>query len=190
VNESFQIIATLAAAQLVLCMAQGAGMARGTTTRTDRALAAALGRWPLELMWASIGLAAAVGLQTVASDDVLAALRLICGGHLLLLGAIAVRRSFADTRPTGNRMSRLGAAVTDPGTLPAYLSLFVTTGAGALGDTGQILAVLALPTLSFAWNALVALATAAPATPARARLRARHVRATPSLRLQSATGRG
>lgn len=187
-NESFQIIATLAAAQLVLGMAQAPRTAAIATARAERLVAAAFARWPLELMWASFGLATVVGLHAAASDEIFTALRLICGAHLLLLGVVAVRRSFADGSPARGETGRLGAVLTDPGTLPAYLSLFATTGTCTLADTAQVLAVLILPTLSFAWRALVALAVA-PASPARARLRARTDRAALPLRLQPVPGR-
>lgn len=190
-NESFQIIATLVAAQLVLGMAQ-ACRAPTSADLPDRALAAILGRWPFEVLWAGCGLAALGFLRTLAPDEVLTALRLICGGHLALLGAVAVRRSFAVQRPTEGAAGRLRAVFTDPGTVLAYLSLFVTTGAGSLADGEQTLVVLVLPTLTFAWNLMVARANA-PRRAARPRRRARRDRrnaAALRLRLQPVVGRG
>lgn len=193
-NESFQIIATLVAAQIALSIAY-TPRAATSAGRHDRIIAAPLGRWPLEVLWASCGLVALGHVAHVASTEALTALRLICGAHLALLGALAVRRSFADPRAIGDpdevapagaiaRLAcRLRAAITDPGSLPAYLSLFVTTGATTLADTEQTLLALALPTLTFAWNVLIARAGA----PARAR---RCDRTDAPLRLQHVGGRG
>jgi hypothetical protein len=194
VNESFQIIATLAAAHVALGLAFAPGDAVAASVLGDRGLVAALRRWPVEILRACLGLAVLGILRKLAADDVAVSLRLLCGAHLALLGCLTVRRAFADRTAAHDATpaGRLRAALVTPATFPAYLSLFVTTGAGSLTDTEQAVVALALPTLTLAWTVLVAIA-AAPAgttTPRPGTRRERLAAAVLALRLQPAPGRG
>jgi threonine/homoserine/homoserine lactone efflux protein len=170
---SLQIIATLAAAQVVIAMAPGpdtlivvhAGM-RGRRL----GLAAASGIWPVGLLFATLGLAG-IGTVATALPEIAEAMRIACGLYLVWLGIEAIRRSFAEgdvgaalaPRPmTAGEALRAGTITNlmNPKSIAYYLSIFAATGASALGPTEQVIAVLMMPTISFLWYAALALLVA------------------------------
>lgn len=174
-NESLQILATLAAAQVVIAMAPGpntlivvhAGM-------RDRrlGLAAACGIWPVGLTFATLGLLG-IGTVLTALPQIAEAMCIVCGLYLLWLGVKAIRRSFADGGPaaiatpramTAGEALRAGmfANVLNPKSIAYYMSIFAATGASALSPGEQALALLMMPTISFLWYAALVLAVASP----------------------------
>ena len=174
VNASLQIVATLAAAQVVIAMAPGpntlivihAGM-RGRRL----GLAAALGIWPVGLLFAAAGLGG-LGTLVTALPEIAEVMRILCGLYLLWLGWGAIRRSFAEgTAETVAARPMTAAAafraavltnLTNPKSIAYYMSIFAATGASALSPAEQAIAVVMMPTLSFLWYALLALIVASP----------------------------
>jgi len=175
VTESLQIIATLAAAQVVIAMAPGpntlivvhAGM-RGRRL----GLAAACGIWPVGFGFATLGLLG-IGTVLTALPEIAEAMRIVCGLYLLWLGGKAIRRSFAEGGPfvaatpremTAGEAFRSGMVTNlmNPKSIAYFMSIFSATGASALSPTEQAIAVVMMPTISFLWYAALAFAVASP----------------------------
>lgn len=174
-TESFQILATLAAAQVVIAMAPGPNtliVVHAAMRGRRLGLAAACGIWPVGLTFATLGL---LGIGTVLTTlpEIAEALRIACGLYLLWLGAKAIRRSFAE----GDRMiSDAPRAMTageafrngmitnliNPKSIAYYMSIFAATSAAALAPGEQVIALVMMPTISFVWYAVLALAVASP----------------------------
>lgn len=174
-SQSFQILATLAAAQVVIAMAPGPNtlivLHAGMQGRRF-GLAAASGIWPVGLLFATAGL---LGLGTAISmlPEIAEAMRIACGLYLLWLGARAIRRSFGEgaiavgTAPatmTSGEAFRAGVLtnITNPKSIAYYMSIFAATGASELGAAEQTAALVMMPTLSFLWYAMLALVVASP----------------------------
>lgn len=174
-TESFQILATLAAAQVVIAMAPGPNtlMVIHAASRGRRlGLAVAAGIWPVGLVFATLGL---LGVGTVFSalPEIAEAMRIACGLYLLWLGGRAIRRSFAEgtvveaagPRPmTGGEAFRAGMLTTlmNPKSVAYYLSIYAATSASVLSPAEQMIALLMMPTISFLWYAALAFAVASP----------------------------
>lgn len=174
VSESFQIIATLAAAQIVIAMVPGPNtilVAHAATRGRRFGLAAAAGVFPVGLLWATLGLTG-LGATFEALPHLAEAMRVVCGLYLLWLGIDTIRRSFrAETAAaTSTPPPGLGAAfragvltnLTNPKTIAYYLSIFAATGAHTLGPVEQAIALVMMPTISCLWYGLVAVTVASP----------------------------
>ena len=180
--ESFQILATLAAARVVVAMAPGpTTLLVGRTAATSRrkALAVAAGVWSVGLLWAGLALMALATSIALVPD--LAPVLVVVGGlHLVGLGVATVRRAFADAHARhdaatpGDLAAAFAAGITseagDPRAVACYLSIFAVTGALELDTPARVAAVAIMPTVAFVWNALMALAVAHPAAPGRTAL--------------------
>lgn len=174
-NESFQILATLAAAQVVIAMAPGPNtlMVIHAATRGRRlGLAVAGGIWPVGLAFATLGLAG-IGTVFTALPEIAEAMRIACGLYLLWLGVKAIRRSFAqgavvagpEPRPmTTGEAFRAGMLTTlmNPKSIAYYLSIYAATSASSLSPAQQLIALLMMPTISFLWYVTLAFAVASP----------------------------
>ena len=172
-TESLQILATLAAAQVVIAMAPGPNtliVIHAGMHGRRLGLAAACGIWPVGLAFAAAGL---FGLGTVltALPEIAETLRIACGLYLLWLGVAAIRRSFGDGAPAVVRPARemtagdafRAAALTNlvnPKSIAYYMSIFTATGAFGLSPAEQTLAVVMMPTISFLWYVMLALVVA------------------------------
>ncbi len=171
-TESFQILATLAAAQVVIAMAPGPNtlvVIHSGMHGRRLGLAAACGIWPVGLAFATLGL---LGIGTVlgALPEIAETMRIACGLYLLWLGAAAVRRSFVDDRRAVDapRETTVGSAfraamltnLLNPKSIAYYVSIFSATGASALAPGEQAIALVMMPTISFLWYAALALAVA------------------------------
>ncbi len=172
-TESFQILATLAAAQVVIAMAPGPNtliVLRAAMRGRRHGLAAAGGIWPVGLTFATLGL---LGIGTVftALPEIAEAMRIACGVYLLWLGVKAIRHSFAETAPsdladphamTAGEAFRSGVFTNliNPKSIAYYVSIFAATGAAALTPAEQVIALVMMPTISFLWYAALALAVA------------------------------
>lgn len=172
-NESLQIIATLAAAQVVLAMAPGPNtLLVFHAAAHDRrlGLAVAAGIWPVGIAWATLGITG-LGAAVTSLPALAWTMRIVCGLYLGWLGIQAVRRSF--TQPTGVALAaaepmtfaqafRAGVVtnITNAKSVAYYLSIFAATGALGLSAFEQAAAVVMMPTISFAWNAVLALLVA------------------------------
>jgi threonine/homoserine/homoserine lactone efflux protein len=173
VNESLQILATLAATQVVLNMSPGPNMLLVIQAAThDRrlGLAVAAGIWPIGILWATAGLTG-LGAAVTAVPEIGLVMRIACGLYLGWLGVQAVRRSFAPPagaagagpRPmTYAQAFRAGVItnITNPKSTAYYLSVFAATGAFGMTPFEQVAAVVMMPTISFAWNVVLALVVA------------------------------
>lgn len=168
-TESFQILATLVAAQIAIALAPGPNtllVAHAATRSRAHGLAVAAGVWPVGLVWAVIGLTG-LGAVFAALPGLAETMRLICGLYLIWLGAKAVRRSFgAAGAPLDARASmtlaeafRAGVLsnVANPKSIAYYMSIFAATGAHGLSPALQAVAVVAMPTISALWYTLLAL---------------------------------
>lgn len=167
-NESFQILATLAAAQLAIAIAPGQNTVLVVHAGAhDRrlGLAVAAGIWPVGILWA-IGSLAGLGTLFAALPQLAEAMRIACGTYLLWLGLKAIRRSFTapvlDAAPS-DPMSPLEAlragalsTLTNPKAIAYYMSIFTATGAYALSPAEQGLAAVLMSTISALWYALLA----------------------------------
>ncbi len=172
-NESFQIIATLAAVQIVLAMSPGpAGrfVARAGLRDPGCAVAAALGLWSAATFLSILAFAL---LATVSQllPELAFVLRLACGAHLARLAVVAVRRSFADHEThtlvplavSGRREAfavALRGILATPSALAFHVAVLGLTGATDLGGAARLLAVLTMPTVALAWHLLVAVSHA------------------------------
>jgi threonine/homoserine/homoserine lactone efflux protein len=169
VNESFQILATLAAAQVVLNLSPGPNMLLVVHAGAhDRRLgyAVAAGIWPVGILWAIAGLAGLGSLLTAvpALDQTM---RIACGLYLVWLGVKAIRRSFtasigaaASTAEPMTLAEAFRAGVltnlTNPKSVGYYMSIFAATGSFELSAVEQAVAVTMMPTISFLWNVTLA----------------------------------
>lgn len=173
-TETFEIFATLMAAQVVIALAPGPNtlIVIHAATRDRRlGLAAAAGVWPVGLLFAGLGLS---GLGTVlaAWPQVAEAMRLACAAYLLWLGFGTIRRSFADpatalpiaTPADLATAFRTGffTNLTNPKSIAYWASIFAATGASELPLSAQLIAVVAMPTVSFLWYALLTVLVASP----------------------------
>ena len=80
-TESFQILATLAAAQVVIAMAPGPNtliVIHAATRGRRLGLAAASGIWPVGLTFATLGLLG-IGTVLTALPEIAEAMRIACG---------------------------------------------------------------------------------------------------------------
>lgn len=173
-TESFQILATLAAAQIVIALVPGPNtllVAHAATRSRAHGLAVAAGVWPVGLLWAVLGLTG-LGAVFTALPTLAEAMHLACGLYLLWLGAKTVRRSFADrdVAPTilpamtlaGAFRAGVISSVTNPKSIAFYMSIFAATGAADLPVHEQILAAVIMPTISTLWYAVLAATVASP----------------------------
>lgn len=173
-TESFQILATLLAAQVVLNLSPGPNMmlvAHAASRSRAHGFAVAAGIWPVGIAWAVLGLTG-LGAAFTALPGLAEAMRIVCGLYLGWLGIQSVRRSFAEpglATPGPATMSlgegfRAGVLsnVTNPKAIAYYMSIFAATGAQALAPAEQVLAVVMMPTLSFLWNLGLAATVASP----------------------------
>lgn len=169
VTENFQILATLAAVQIVLALAPGPNAllaARVTTRSPAHGLAVVCGVWPFGVVWALLGLVG-LGAFSAVVPNCTEALRILGGLHLVGLGVKVVRRSF-----TGSTVHRAGAVpptrveifrngflahAANPRAIAYYMAVFAVTGALSLSLAEQALAVVMMPTVSALWNAVSAL---------------------------------
>lgn len=169
VTESFQILATLAAVQIVLALAPGPNAllaARAGMRSPAHGLAVVCGVWPIGLLWAVLAL---VGLGAIftALPSGIEAIRILGGLHLLALGVRVVRRSFVGrtvaavdaTSPTRVAAFRSGllAHAANPRAIAYYMAVFAATGAPTLSLAEQAFAVVMMPTVSALWNTVSAL---------------------------------
>lgn len=174
-TESFQIIATLAAAQVVLNLSPGPNMMlviHASAHDRRQGFAVAAGIWPVGIAWAILGLTG-LGAAFTALPGLAEVMRVVCGLYLGWLGIQAVRRSFAEPGlatpgPATTSLSesfRAGVLsnVTNPKAVAYYMSIFAATGAHSLSVGEQILAVVMMPTISFLWN--LGLAATVSSTP-------------------------
>lgn len=167
-TESFQILATLAAAQIAIAIAPGQNTVLVVHAGAhDRrlGLAVAAGIWPVGILWAIASLA---GLGTLfeALPQLAEAMRIACGLYLLWLGVKAIRRSFSPHLVTASPSEAMSAAealragalstLTNPKAIAYYMSIFTATGAYALSPAEQALAAVLMPTISALWYALLA----------------------------------
>lgn len=174
-NESFQIIATLAAVRLALSLApdaearlvQSAGRRDGRT-----ALAAALGFWLAAVFAAALALLALDLIVDRLADRSLE-LRGLAALYLAGLALVSVRRAFAapialPPAPAAVMATRsvfrhaLRRALSEPATVLLPVAVFTLTGAAALAAPERLLAALAMPTVALVWN-LVGAAASGPA---------------------------
>jgi threonine/homoserine/homoserine lactone efflux protein len=153
VTESFQILATLAAAQVVIAMSPGPNtliVIHAATRGRRLGLAAASGIWPVGLTFATLGLLG-IGTVLTALPEIAEAMRIVCGLYLVWLGVKAIRRSFAEGGPITGVPRRETTAVeafrdgvitnlTNPKSIAYYVSIFTATNAAALGGGEQMLA--------------------------------------------------
>ena len=173
-TESFQILATLVAAQIAIAIAPGPNtllVAHAATRSRAHGLAVAAGVWPVGILWAITGLTG-LGALFTALPALADAMRIACGLYLLWLGGKAVRRSFATGTIAGATIPPMSLAeafragilsnVTNPKAIAYYMSIFAATGAHSLSTGEQILAVVLMPTISAGWNALLAVTVASP----------------------------
>lgn len=174
-NESFQIIATLAAAQLVVAVAPGPGdrlAARVGLHARSLGFAVALGAWPAAVLWAVLGVGG-LGVVLTALPGLAAAVNVVCGLWLAWIGIAIVRRSFADAAPVGlapsltlghARAFRLGlrGGLAAPRAIAWYAALFAVTGALDLPLYAQAAAVAMMPTITLAWNVVLCAAVSEP----------------------------
>jgi threonine/homoserine/homoserine lactone efflux protein len=169
VTETFQIVATLAAAQVVLAMAPGPEahlVATATALGRRHGRAVLAGLWTAALAWA--GLAMVVLVVLLDMLPALAPLASLAGGlHLAVLGVAAVRRAFADAPAAPPAEA---AAPTRPDapcpdfhdgfhaarSIAYWLAVFAVTGARDLDLDRGLLVVVCLPTLAVAWTTLLA----------------------------------
>jgi len=174
VSESFQIIATLAAAQIVIAMVPGPNtilVAHAATRGRRYGWAAAAGVFPVGLAWATLGLTG-LGATFEALPRLAVAMKLVCGLYLLWLGVKTVRLSFAAPEAVAAPVpafTLLGAwragvltNVTNPKTIAYYMSIFAATGAHRLGAGEQAIALVMMPAISCLWYGLVAATVASP----------------------------
>lgn len=163
-TETFQIVATLAAAQVVLAMAPGPEahlVATATALGRRHGRAVLAGLWTAALAWA--GLAMVVLVVLLDMLPALAPLASLAGGlHLAVLGVAAVRRAFADAPAAAPPAPRDAPC---PGfhdgfhaarSIAYWLAVFAVTGARDLDLDRGLLVVVCLPTLAVAWTALLA----------------------------------
>lgn len=174
-TESFQILATLAAAQVVIAMSPGPNtliVIHAATRGRRLGLAAASGIWPVGLTFATLGLLG-IGTVLTALPEIAEAMRIVCGVYLVWLGVKAIRRSFAEggaitvaprRETTAAEAFRDGVItnLTNPKSIAYYVSIFTATNAAALGAGEQMLALIMMPTISFLWYAGLAFAVASP----------------------------
>ncbi len=173
-NETFEILATLFAAQVVIALAPGPNtlIVIHAATRDRRlGLAAAAGVWPVGLLFAGLGLSG-LGTLLAAWPHLAEAMRFACAGYLLWLGFGSIRRSFADpaAMPVPAAPVDFAAAfragfftnLTNPKSIAYWTSIFAATGASDLPLTAQALAVVAMPSISFLWYAVLCLLVASP----------------------------
>lgn len=174
-NESFQIIATLAAVRLALSLApdaearlvQSAGRRDGRT-----AFAAALGFWLAAVFAAALAL---LGLDLVVDRLVERSVELrgLAALYLAVLALASVRRAFAAPVPlppapavamTARSVFRhaLRGALAEPATVLLPVAVFTLTGAAQLAAPERLFAALAMPTVALAWNLVGAAAGSAP----------------------------
>lgn len=168
-TESFQILATLATAQVVLNMSPGPNMMLVVhASAHDRrlGLAVAAGIWPVGIFWAVAGLAG-LGTLLTAVPEVAGAMRIACALYLGWLGIKSIRRSFAEPAGTGAALPEPMTAaeafragiltnITNPKSVAYYMSVFAATGAFGMSAFEQGLAVAMMPTISFVWNVVLA----------------------------------
>lgn len=177
-TESFQILATLAAAQIVLAMSPGPNtllVAHAATRGSRYGFAVAAGIWPVGIAWAVLGLTG-LGAVFTRLPELAETMRIVCGLYLGWLGVKSVRASFAEETSTGDGRAEIGGLaaafragvvsnLTNPKSVAYYMSIFAATGTHDLSATEQALAVAMMPSISFAWNLM--LATAFGSTAAR-----------------------
>lgn len=173
-TESFQILATLAAAQIVIALVPGPNtllVAHAATRSRAHGLAAAVGVWPVGFLWAVFGLTG-LGAVFTALPTLAEAMRLACGLYLLWLGAKTVHRSFVlrGTVPLAATPMTLAGAfragvitnITNPKSIAYYMSIFAATGAAELPVGEQVLAAVTMPTISMLWYVFLAATVASP----------------------------
>ena len=175
-SETLQIVATLAAAEIVLTLAPDAVTRRVAAAglgRRDAGTAFLVGRWLAGLLAAALALAT---LGSLVETLPAAARRLALLGavRLAVLGVAAVRRAFADTDALAPQPIAAADALRHgfrstlaaPATAAWWLAAFAVTGAWDLDASARLVVVLALPSLAAAWTALRAHALRAdPAAP-------------------------
>lgn len=125
-------------------------------------LIAALGLWPAGGLWAVFALFGLSALLTTA-PQITTIMYLICGLYLIWLGVQALRHSFNQQKlrlhKTSEKISpyvifRRGIItnITNPKTAAYYMSIFAATNASAMSMNDQIVAVVMMPCISFAWH--------------------------------------
>lgn len=173
-TESFQIIATLAAAQIVIAMVPGPNtllVAHAATRGRRYGWAAAAGVLPVGLLWAWLGLAG-LGATFEALPHLAEMLHVVCGLYLLWLGFETIRRSFAHPTSVAPALPVLTLAgafragvltnLTNPKSIAYYLSIFAATGAHNLGPVERAVVLVMMPTISCLWYGLLAATVASP----------------------------
>ncbi len=172
-TDTFQILATLVAVQIVLALAPEREtrrvLAAAILSRRD-GLAATAGVWAIGVVWAILGLVALAVIGALPAP-VPEAIRIACGLHLVWLGLRTVRRSFrdatgcdADVAATPAEAFRGGvlSALAAPEAILRYLSILAVTGAASLSLGEQALAAVAMPSATALWNACLAVGAARP----------------------------
>lgn len=176
-SETLQIVATLAAAEIVLTLAPDAVTRRVAAAglgRRDAGTAFLVGRWLAGLLAAALALATLGSLvETLPAAAPL--LALLGAVRLAVLGIAAVRRAFADAdalappppiAAAGALRHGFRSTLAAPATAAWWLAAFAVTGAWDLDASARLVVVLALPSLAAAWTALRAHALRAdPAAP-------------------------
>lgn len=173
-TESFQILATLVAAQLVIALVPGPNtllVALAATRSRAHGLMVAAGVLPVGVFWAVLGVTG-LGAVFTALPMLAEAMRLLCGLYLAWLGARTVWRSFAESGPNPVDVPpmSLGGAfragvisnLTNPKSIAFYMSIFAATGATELPLAEQLPAAVMMPTISALWYAVLALTVASP----------------------------
>lgn len=175
-NESFQIVATLAALRLVLAFSSDPenGVVLASSRHGARqAFIAALGLWTITALAAAAAMALLDLLAEHAPGHDLE-LRIVCGLHIGTLALRSVVDAFrgrpcpqpappASGRPIAVLSGVLRAALGNPNTILLAGAGFGLTGAWGLEGAERLLAVTVMPTVALVWHLMVILPLA-PAT--------------------------
>lgn len=173
-NESFQIVATLAALRLVLAFSSDPenGVVLASSRHGVRsAIVAALGLWTITAFAAAAAMALLDLLAQHAPGHDLE-LRIVCGLHIGTLALRSVVDAFrgrpapqpvtsASGHPIAVLAGVLRAALGNPNTILLAGAGFGLTGAWSLEEAERLLAVAVMPTVALVWHLVVIL----PLTP-------------------------
>ena len=168
-NGPLQILMLLASAHLFTVMSPGPNqalvLAAGAKSRAGGMLVAA-GAWPAGAVWAAMGLGG-MGEVIRSAPWLELAIRIACGLYLLYLGARMVRLSFheraggpvmqLETAPAKLFLMGFLSNLGNPKAIAWYASIFTAAGAYELPWRWQIIAILGMPAIGFAWNSLLVL---------------------------------
>ena len=169
-NESFQIVATLAALRLVLAFASDPenGIVLASSRHGARpAFLAAIGLWSITALAAAVAMALLDLLAEYAPGHDLG-LRIVCGLHIGTLALRSVVDAFrgrpapqpvppASGHPIAVLTAVLRAALGNPNTILLAGAGFGLTGAWGLEGVERLFAVAVMPTVALVWQLVVIL---------------------------------